>query len=267
MSRPNIYAQHCEPDGSCGCCDDLTEADSIESAFSMPESENDMTLEIFDKIEQGTDEWFEQRRGLVTASAVGLLITTKTMKPANNDTSRGLTRSLAAERITGFVEPSFSSRDMERGTLDEPLARDKYSEHYAEAREVGFMAREIDGYKIGYSPDGLVGEDGLIEIKSRLQKKQLETVLDDCVPPENMAQIQCGLLVSGREWCDYVSYCGGMKLYVKRVYPIQEWQEAIKRALVAFEENAEDMISEYYERTASMPDTERVDHYADIEVW
>ena len=91
----------------------------------MPESENDMTLEIFDKIEQGTDEWFEQRRGLVTASAAGLLITTKTMKPTNNDTSRGLTRSLAAERITGFVEPSFSSRDMERGTLDEPLARDK----------------------------------------------------------------------------------------------------------------------------------------------
>lgn len=129
------------------------------------------------------------------------------------------------------------------------------------------MTREIGGYKIGYSPDGLVGEDGLIEIKSRLQKKQLETVLDDCVPPENMAQIQCGLLVSGREWCDYVSYCGGMKLYVKRVYPIQEWQEAIKRALVAFEENAEDMISEYYERTASMPDTERVDHYADIEAW
>ncbi|PCC31416.1 hypothetical protein CIK74_17225 [Glutamicibacter sp. BW77] len=238
-----------------------------EPVNTIPERALSSEPVIFEKIEQGTDEWFEQRRGIVTASVVGLLITTKTMKPASNETSRGLTRSLAAERITGFVEPSFTSRDMERGNLDEPIAREHYSEHYAEAREVGFITREIDGYKIGYSPDGLVGAKGLIEVKSRAQKKQLETFLEDCVPPENMAQIQCGLLVSGREWCDYLSWTGGMPMYVKRVYPIPAWQEAIKLALRAFEENAEEMISEYYERITGLPATERIDHFADMEVW
>jgi hypothetical protein len=81
------------------------------------------------------------------------------------------------------------------------------------------MVRDDWGFSLGYSPDGLVGDDGLIEVKCRRQKKHLQTILADEVPPENMAQLQCGLLVSGREWIDYVSYCGGMPMYVKRVYP------------------------------------------------
>lgn len=225
-----------------------------------------MTLHVYEDLEQGTPEWLDARRGIITASVVGLLITAKTIKPASNDTSRGLIATLVAERITGHVEPIQESADMLRGTLDEPYAREVYSEHYAQAEEVGFMVREFDGYKVGYSPDGLVGDDGLIEIKSRRQKKQLATILADEVPAENMAQIQCGLLVSGREWLDYVSYSGGMPLYVKRVLPDPKWFDAIKEAAAAFEASAAEMLTTYAAAIEGRPETERIDHFAEMSI-
>jgi len=225
------------------------------------------TLEVFDGIEQGTAEWFAARCGLVTASVVGQLITTKTLKPAINDTSRGLTATLAAERITGHVEPSPTSRDMERGTMDEPFARDYYSKHHAPVTEVGFMVRDFGPYRLGYSPDGLVGETGLIEIKSRAQKKHLQTILADVVPAENMAQCQAGLLVSGRDWIDYVSFCSGMPLWTKRVYPDPAWLIAIVDAVELFEQNAAEMISDYLHETKNLPPTEYIDHFPDMEIY
>lgn len=226
-----------------------------------------MTLTIYEDLEQGSDEWLAARCGLVTASTVGQLITPKTIKPAVNDYSRGLAATLVAERLTGHVEPMQVSQAMLRGTLDEPFARAAYSEHYAPAVEVGFMVREYREFKLGYSPDGLVGEDGLIEIKSRAQKKHLQTILADEVPLENMAQIQCGLLVSQREWCDYVSFCSGMPLWTKRVYPIASWETAIEDSLAAFETNAATMIDTYLAATKDCPPTERLDHFADMEIF
>jgi hypothetical protein len=205
---------------------------------------------------QGTDEWHDQRRGMVTASVVGRLLT-PTLKVASNDESRGLTALLVAERITGYTDPTYVNDDMWRGIEDEPRAREKYSERYAEAVECGFMVRDDWGFKIGYSPDGLVGDDGLIECKSRRQKKQLQTILSDEVPAENMAQLQCGLLVSGREWIDYVSYCGGMPLYVKRVLPDPDWQAAILEAVDQFEGTAAVMAGAYRNATKGLAMTER----------
>lgn len=225
-----------------------------------------MSLHIYNELEQGTDEWLQARCGIITASVVGQLITPKTVKPASNDTSRSLPAALVAERITGYVEPIRVTADMERGTLDEPYARDLYAEHYAPVSEIGFMVRDDFGYKFGYSPDGLVGNDGLIEIKSRRQKIQLATILADEVPLENMAQIQCGLLVSGRKWLDYVSYCGGMPLYVKRVLPDMRWFDAITTAVNAFEQTAAEMIHHYNSISRGMPATERIDHFLELEI-
>lgn len=217
------------------------------------------TLEILPDLIQGTDEWHEQRRGMVTASAVGRLITGKTLKPANNPDSRALAAILTAERITGWTDPTYVSDDMLRGIEDEPRARDAYAAwREVQVTEVGFMVRDYGDYRIGYSPDGLVGDDGLIEVKSRRQKKHLQTILDDRVPAENMAQLQCGLLVSGRDWIDYVSYCGGMPLWVRRVHPDPRWQAAITDAVAAFEETSQQMQSVYRHNTQGMPDTERV---------
>lgn len=224
-----------------------------------------MTLHVYEDLEQGTPEWLAARAGIVTASVVGQLVTAKTVKPAANDYSRALTATLVAERITGHVEAIYESADMLRGTLDEPYARDIYSDHYAPANEVGFMVRDDWGFRLGYSPDGLVGNDGLIEIKSRRQKKQLATILADEVPLENMAQIQCGLLVSGRDWLDYVSYCGGMPLYVTRVLPDEKWQKAIIEAVTTFEETAAQMLEAYAVAVDGSPLTERIDHFLEPE--
>jgi hypothetical protein len=188
-------------------------------------------------------------------------------KVATGDTARTLALTLAAERITGNVEKVYPSRAMERGTLDEPYAREAYAQHKGWAvDQIGFMVQEFDGYKIGFSPDGLVGDNGLIEIKSRDQKAQLATVLSDAVPAANMAQVQCGLLVSGRDWCDYVSYSGGMKLWTKRVYPDPAWHSAILSAVEWFEATANEAVSTYLASTADLPDTERIDHFAELEI-
>lgn len=267
-----------------------------------------MTLTEFPDVVQGSDEWHDQRRGMVTASVVGRLITTraraaieygcsecdvfpgvpcvgkrdklpiKTVHPAradaarfdtappelvtaDTDDARSLTTLLVAERITGWTEPTHMTDAMWRGVDDEPRAREVYAEHYAPVREVGFLVRREDtwapGFTLGYSPDGLVGDDGLIEIKSRAPKKQLATILADEVPPEVMPQLQSGLLVSGRKWCDYVSYAGGMPLYVKRVLPDQRWHDAIVEAVTRFEETAGRMVAAYETAIEGRPMTER----------
>jgi hypothetical protein len=213
-----------------------------------------VTLKIYEDLTQGTDEWLEARRGILTASVVGKLITPKTVTVAHNDTARALMSSLAAERITGKSEPVFVSDDMMRGTMEEPIARELYSEwRGVHVDQVGFMTDDILGHKAGYSPDGLVGDNGLLEIKSRRQRVQLETIINDNVPTYNVAQLQMGLLISGREWIDYVSFSSGMPLYVKRVHPDQKWFDAIAQAVDVFEEYAEKIISKYEESTRGMP--------------
>jgi hypothetical protein len=216
-----------------------------------------MTVTTLPDLIQGTDEWLDQRRGMVTASMVGRLITPKTVKPAENPESRSLVAQLVAERITGFTDSTYVSDDMWRGTLDEPVARDLYSEHFTPVTEVGFMVRDDWGFSIGYSPDGLVGDDGLIECKSRRPKTHLAHILADQIPPENMAQLQAGLLVSGRDWCDYVSYCAGMPLWVKRVTPDERWQTAIVDTVRKFEDTAALMLADYQRAVEGLPMTER----------
>jgi len=216
-----------------------------------------MSLTIHDDIVQGTPAWHDIRRGIITASAVGKLLT-PTLKVASNDTSRALTATLAAERITGWTESTAITSDMWRGIDAEPVARDYYSSHHAAATEVGFMVLEQDGWRLGYSPDGLVGDDGLIEIKAPRAKGHLNTILAGQVPAYYMAQVQAGLLVSGRAWCDFVSYCGGMPLFVVRVEPDDEWMAAICAAVAVFELNVADIVAGYAAATKNLPTTERV---------
>lgn len=223
-----------------------------------------MSLKFYRDLIQGTDEWHAARCGMVTASVAGKLLTS-TLKVADNESSRGVVLTLAAERITGYVDPTYCGSSMERGHEDEPYARDTYSEHVAPVDEAGFMVRDFGGYRIGYSPDGLVSVDGQIEVKSRLQKIHLRAILEDRVPAENYAQIQCGLLVSGRDWCDYVSFCGGMPLYVKRVKPDLDWHAAILAAVESLESSVETITTRYHAATAGLPTTERVDRDAGFE--
>jgi hypothetical protein len=206
-----------------------------------------VSLQIFESLEQGSSEWLAARCGIITASQMGKLIT-PTLKVAANDTQRSLTLTLAAERITGEVDPIYPTQDMRRGTEDEPVARDVYSENYAPVDEVGFILRTEDTYKVGYSPDGLVGDNGLIEIK---------TILSGKPPAENMAQLMVGLFVTGRDWIDYCSFSAGLPFWVKRVYPDPAWFAAIIAASEAFETNVAEIIADYTKETHGLPMTER----------
>ena len=150
---------------------------------------------------------------------------------------------------------------MLRGKSDEILARELYDENYAEVDEVGFITNTINGITIGYSPDGLVGDEGLIEIKSRRQKFQTETIISREVPEEYVLQCQTGLLVTKRKWIDLVSYCGGMHMVVLRVYPDEKIQNAIVEAASAFEERLAIKMEQYRGSLASdmrLIPTERV---------
>lgn len=216
-----------------------------------------MTLRTYPGLEQGTDEWLEARRGILTASILGKLITPSTLKPADNETSRGVILTLAAERITGHVEYVHPTFDMQRGHDDEPFAREEYAEHYAPVTELGFIVREEPTYTIGYSPDGLVGDDGLIEIKSRKPREQIKTFLTDRVPAYNVAQLQTGLFVTGRAWIDYVSYSAGLPLYVKRVYPDPAWHAAIVATAERFETEAQTIVNRFDIASTGYPTTER----------
>lgn len=213
-----------------------------------------MSLTVYKELEQGTDEWIQARAGILTASVVGQLITPAKVQLSKSDTARAVMETLLAERITGTVESLFVTADMQRGQDEEPFARDLYAEHTKQAvDEIGFMVATINGHRLGYSPDGLVGDDGLLEIKSRRHKKHLRTVLADAVPPENYAQLQTGLLVSGRAWIDYVSFSAGMPLYITRVTADEQWQDAILAALDAYESYAEQAIGLYQHTTKGMP--------------
>lgn len=181
--------------------------------------------------------------------------------PADNETSRNLIATLAAERITEHVEETRITADMWRGIDSEPYARDLYAEHCTEepVTEYGFMIRHFGDFSIGYSPDGCVGDDGLLEIKAPRQKGHLTTVVSDEVPTYHMAQLQAGLLVSGRKWIDYVSYSGGMHLWPKRVFPDPKWQGAILAAAERAERAIRETVATYEQAVVGLPLTERID--------
>jgi predicted phage-related endonuclease len=167
------------------------------------------------------------------------LIITPTLKIASNEKERGHLYELLAQRITGYVEPRYVSDDMLRGQDDEIAAVAAYEKHYAPVQKIGFMTNNRWAFTIGYSPDGLVGDDGQIECKSRNQKYQVQTLVnyvpEDVIEPDYVIQVQTGLLVSGRKWCDLISYCGGLPMATVRVYPDEKIQDAIVDAALQFE--------------------------------
>ena len=275
-----------------------------------------MTLHTYPDVEQRSEEWHTLRRGIVTASTIGALITAAApgadayecpecaappaepcislrggtpikamhsgrvtaasdaadtaahvLRVADNDTARGLIHTLAAERIRGMGEDTPMTSDMWRGVDSEPYAREAYEEHAGvEVVEIGFMVREVDGARIGYSPDGLVGADGCIEIKAPRAKTHVATVLADAVPAQYMPQLQAALFVSGRAWCDFISFSGGMHLFPKRVYPDPRWQAVIRDAAVSAEERITDLTDRYAKAVEGLPLTDPIPDPNEVEL-
>lgn len=215
-------------------------------------------ITIHNDLVQGSDEWLAARCGLLTASEMKLIVT-PTLKIASNEKERAHLWELMAQRITQYVEPHYVSDDMLRGQEDEVFARAAYSEHYAPVEEAGFITNNRWGFTIGYSPDGLVGDDGLIECKSRRQKYQIETIATNAMPVDYFIQCQTGMLVAERQWLDFVSYSAGLPMCVIRVHPDPAAQEAIVNAAGEFERRLAEKLALYEEAVATrkMVPTER----------
>lgn len=213
-------------------------------------------ITYFPDLIQGSEEWLAARCGLLTASEMKLVLT-PTLKVADNDKTRAHVYELLAQRITQYVEPVYVSDDMLRGQADEVWAKVEYMKHIAEVQEMGFIVNRKWGFAIGYSPDGLVGEDGLIECKSRRQKYQVQTVVEHVatggtsIPAEYILQCQTGLLVSERKWLDFISYSGGLPMAVIRVWPDERVQTAILEAAADFEDRITEKLRAWSAALAS----------------
>jgi hypothetical protein len=194
---------------------------------------------------QGSDAWLQARCGLLTASEMALIISPKTLKPAANERASSHLYELLAQRITEYVEPRYIGDDMLRGQVDEIEARALYHKHYAPVAELGFVTNDRWGFTLGCSPDGLVGDAGMIECKSRRQKFQVETIASQAMPDDYLIQVQTALLVTERQWCDFVSYCGGLPMVTIRVHPDAAVQGAILAAAQAFETQLADALERY----------------------
>lgn len=207
-----------------------------------------MSVTYHTNLQQGTDEWRAARCGLLTASEMKLIITPSKLEYAKNDKAKSHLYELLAQRVTGYVEPSFISDDMLRGKEDELEAIRHYQENYAYVQTVGFITNDKWGFTLGYSPDALVGEDGTIEVKGRRQKYQAETICKGEMPDDYLIQVQTGLLVSERKWCDFLSYSGGMHMIAIRIHANPEVQDAIIAAATSFHEMLDTMLVRYQER-------------------
>lgn len=213
-------------------------------------------ITYYDSVEQGSPEWASLRCGRLTASEMSLLVT-PTLKVASNDKERGHLYELAAQRVTKYVEPKYVSDDMLRGIYDEVKAKEIYSEKFSHLQDTGFVINDKFGFVIGCSPDALVGEDGIVECKSRRMKYQIQTIASNEIPKEYSIQLQTSLLVTERKWLDFISYSAGLPLFVKRVFPDKEVQEAIVAAATVFEANLSELLASYNAVAAALIPTER----------
>lgn len=190
-----------------------------------------------DNIEQRTDDWFAARLGKVTASSLHkVLARTKTGYGA--DRANYLTQ-LVLERVTNSKAEGYINAEMQWGIDQEPFARAAYEAHTGVlVDEVGFMPHPTIEMS-GASPDGLVGDSGMVEIKCPSSKTALECWLsDDPVESKYFAQMQWQMACAGRDWCDYVVFDPRMpqkaQLFIHRVNRDNEWLASTEKEVVKF---------------------------------
>lgn len=175
---------------------------------------------IYD-IEQQSEAWHDARCGRVTGTRFKNLMSKET-----TDSYRDLVTNIACEIITGRAEETYSNALMEAGLETEPEARKEYETSFGvEVKQAGFIIPDEDHKYhqwIGISPDGLTPDNGMIEIKCPLMRTHFEYIEDGKLPAEYRYQIQGQLFVTGFDYCDFVSYVEGMKLFVVRVLPDTE---------------------------------------------
>jgi putative phage-type endonuclease len=197
-------------------------------------------------IEQGSPDWLALRCGKATASRIADIVRkTKTGTSATRDRYMG---QLIAERLTGAVADSYKSADMEWGTATEAEARIAYEFHHnVPVEPIDFVTHPTITMS-GASPDGLIGTDGLIEIKCPATHTHVATLLKRSIEPDYMIQMQWQMACTGRQWCDFASYDPRMpehmRLWVHRVHRDAEHIAQLEDAVGAFLVELDDRVNE-----------------------
>lgn len=192
---------------------------------------------------QGSGEWMVARAKYLTASNFGKWLTPAVLKISTSETAQGLVRLAACAEVFGVIDEPFSTFAMERGTELEIEARAWYAFQYAPVAEVGFCIADDDS--CGCSPDGLVGDDGGVEIKCPGLPQHLANLMSDEVPAEYRMQVQGCLYVTGREWWDWISYYPGLPAKVIRCLPDAKVQAAIRAAVEEFNRQKAALVEKF----------------------
>ena len=196
-------------------------------------------------IEQGSIEWFQKRCGKATASRIADIIAKTKSGPSAS--RKNYMAQLVAERLTGTVADSFTNGAMQWGTDTEPHARDAYA--FLQGVEVELAEFVVHPFiaDAGASPDGYVGEGGLVEIKCPNTSTHIDTLLGKTVPSKYVTQMQWQMSCTGRLWCDFVSFDprlpSHLSLFVKRVQRDDQFIGELEREVEAFLKEVADTVA------------------------
>lgn len=189
--------------------------------------------------EQRSEEWYKARCGIPTASEFDKIVTTK---GEQSKSRKAYMYRLAGERITGKQEESYQNAAMQRGIELEPEAISFYEVVTdKQVQKCGFCVSE-GKYQYGCSPDGLVGDDGGIELKCPIISTHVGYLIDNKLPTDYIQQVQGELFVTGREWWDFISYYPGMKPLLLRVERDEKFLKALSIELEIFCQELEETV-------------------------
>lgn len=185
-----------------------------------------------DDAPQGSEDWRLARCGWLGASSMS-----DVLAKGQGAMRTKCLRRIVAECLTGKPMETYSNHHMARGNEQEPFARLAYEAITGNlVEETGFIKHPT--LRCGFSPDGLVGDDGGLEIKSVIPTAQVETIMRGGFPSEHKAQIQASLWISGRQWWDFCSYSPDMpehlRAYVFRVKRDEEYIKTLATEVIAF---------------------------------
>jgi YqaJ-like viral recombinase domain len=194
--------------------------------------------------EQNSPEWHRARMGIPTSSSFDAILTPGKTK-GEQKTRRTYMLKLAGEILTGEPIEMVQTRDMERGHLLEPEARDLYTLQTGETpNRVGFLRRG----RVGCSPDSLIGDDGGLEIKTKAPHLLIDVILKDEFPEEHKAQVQGALWITGREWWDIAVYWPGLPLFVKRAYRDEVYIQNLANEVDRFNSDLDAIVADMQRR-------------------
>ena len=208
------------------------------------------------KFEQGSAGWLECRTGRITASRISDVLATL-KRGGESAQRRNYRRELIAERLSGRSENHYVSPEMEHGIECEPIARAAYEVGCdVMVDEVGFVLHPTMDFA-GGSPDGLVGDDGLIEIKCGKTTTHLDWMAEGVVPEDHQAQIMWNLACTGRKWADFISFDPrlpeGLRIFIVRMDRDEERIAAMEEEVMRFNLEIEEAIAKLSGRIVHKP--------------